>query len=130
VINRDVFLRALAENEDDIATRMIFSDWLDEQGEHEEAARQRNWPAAKAWLVQFAKDYGTDTVAEVSLSYEDLISLGLLAREDGIGSVGDNQTLCDALRSRRVLFWKNWSIVTGITGPDDEEYTPSWSCSC
>jgi uncharacterized protein (TIGR02996 family) len=116
VINRDVFLRALAENEDDIATRMIFSDWLDEQGEHEEAARQRNWPAAKAWLVQFAKDYGTDTVAE--------------AREDGIGSVGDNQTLCDALRSRRVLFWKNWSIVTGITGPDDEEYTPSWSCSC
>jgi uncharacterized protein (TIGR02996 family) len=54
--DREAFLRALKKNEDDTATRIIFADWLDEHGEHEEADRQRQWPAAKGWLVQFCQD--------------------------------------------------------------------------
>src|SRR5205814_1124014 len=49
---RNAFLKALAKNEDDTATRLVYADWLDEHGEHEEADRQRKWPAAKEWLVR------------------------------------------------------------------------------
>ena len=52
---REAFLKALAENEDDTTTRLVYADWLDEQGEHEEADRQRKWPAAKEWLVRFCQ---------------------------------------------------------------------------
>ena len=52
---RDAFLKLLAENEDDTTARLVYADWLDEQGEHEEADRQRKWPAAKEWLVKFCQ---------------------------------------------------------------------------
>ena len=42
---RDAFLKHLAANEDDATARLAFIDWLDEQGEHEEADRHRKWPA-------------------------------------------------------------------------------------
>ena len=54
---RDAFLEALARNEDDTPTRLVYADWLDEQGEHEEADRQRKWPAAKEWLVRFCRRF-------------------------------------------------------------------------
>ena len=39
---RDAFLKMIVENEDDTLTRLVFADWLDEHGEHEEAGeRQR-----------------------------------------------------------------------------------------
>ncbi len=47
------FLKALAQNEDETTTRLVYADWLDERGEHEEADRQRKWPVAREWLVQF-----------------------------------------------------------------------------
>ena len=56
---RKKFLKALAKNEDETTTRMVYADWLDDQGEHEEADRQRKWPAAKAWLVQFCRDHNS-----------------------------------------------------------------------
>lgn len=49
------FLDALAENEDDTTTRLVYADWLEDLGEHEEADRQRRWPAAKARLVEAAR---------------------------------------------------------------------------
>jgi uncharacterized protein (TIGR02996 family) len=53
--DRDAFLRALANDEDDTPTRLVYADWLEERGEHEEADRQRKWPAAKEWLVRLCK---------------------------------------------------------------------------
>jgi uncharacterized protein (TIGR02996 family) len=81
---RNAFLKALAENEDDTTTRLVYPDWLDEHGEHEEADRRRKWPAAKQWLVRFCRKYNPPRDGEaLVISYEDLIALGRAAIAQG-----------------------------------------------
>ena len=137
---RDAFLKALADNEDDSTTRLVYADWLDEQGEHEEADRQRKWPAAKAWLVQFCRDHNppadeAEESEEWVISYEELIELGRQtveeADESGLGlHCGNNMEMCDALGENSREFWKNWSIVTGMPLPPDAEDRCYFSCAC
>lgn len=84
--DRDRFLRALAENEDDTTLRVIFADWLDEHGEHEEADRQRKWPAAKDWFVRICQEQNPppeeDDPYPSPISCEELIERGREAVED------------------------------------------------
>jgi uncharacterized protein (TIGR02996 family) len=138
VNQQDAFLKMLAQDEDDTTTRLVYADWLDEQGEHEEADRQRKWPAAKEWLVRFcrvnnpADDQDPD---EWFISYETLLELGRSAVEEaddqGFGfSCGNNMSMCDALRANPREFWENWSIVTGIPLPQDFETKSGFSCAC
>lgn len=134
---RDAFLKVLAENEDDTMTRLVYADWLDDRGEHEEADRQRKWPAAKEWLVRFCRDHNPSPDAEESdewfISYETLLDLGQrgLEEEEEWGfSCGNNMRMCDALRENRRPFWENWSIVTGIPLPPDVENNSHFWCAC
>ena len=135
---RDAFLEALAKNEDDISTRLVYADWLEERGEYEEADRQRRWPAAKEWLVRFCHDHNPpddEDLEELFISYAELIELGRAALEEaderGVGfHCGNNETMCDALRSNHLEFWKNWSIVTGIPLPPEFENKSYFSCAC
>jgi uncharacterized protein (TIGR02996 family) len=138
VSQRHAFLKALKENEDDISMRLVYSDWLDEQGEHEEADRQRQWPAAKAWLVRFCRDYNpadeTDPNKRV-ISYEELILRARLALEgadDGELAIhcGNNMDIQEALNANRLEFWQNCSIVTGILAPPDAAENSSFTCAC
>jgi uncharacterized protein (TIGR02996 family) len=135
VNERDAFLRALAEDEDDTPTRLVYADWLDEHGEHEEADRQRKWPAAKEWLVRFFRDHNSGDYHGQLDSYEDLVERGRVAvaeaDERGLGfDCGSNESLCDALRANPRQFWENWSIVTGIPLPPDFEHKSYFGCSC
>ena len=135
---RHAFLKALKENEDDISMRLVYSDWLDEQGEYEEADRQRKWPAAKAWLVRFCRDYNPpeDEVTDVwRITYNLLIDLGWqgMEREDEWGihlSCNNNMNMCDALRANAREFWKNWSIVTGMPLAPDVVQKSRFACGC
>ena len=132
---RDAFLRALAENEDDTPTRLVYADWLDERGEHEEADRQRKWPAAKEWLVRFFRDHSQGDYYGQLNSYEELIELGRVAvaeaDERGLGfDCSSNESLCEALRANPRQFWENWSIVTGIPLPPDFEHRSYFGCAC
>jgi uncharacterized protein (TIGR02996 family) len=138
VNERDRFLDALAKNEDDTPTRCVYADWLDEQGDYEEADRQRKWPAAKAWLVRFCQDHNPapeEDSDEWVISYEELLELGRDAVEgadnEGFGfSCGNNMGMCDALRANSQEFWQNWSVVTGIPLPHGSEGTGYFSCAC
>ena len=135
---RDAFLKALAENEDDTTTRLVYADWLDDRGEHEEADRMRKWDAAKAWLVKFCRVNNKYPDDEWVISYETLLGLGLEAVQR-IASAGDtelwfscgnNMRMCDALRANPRKFWQNWSIVTGIPVPADAAEKSGFSCAC
>jgi uncharacterized protein (TIGR02996 family) len=148
VKEREAFLKALAENEDDNVTRSVYADWLDEQGEHEEADRHRKWPAAKAWLVQFCEEHNPfsdvdmediedveDEWSEYVISYADLIELGREAvkhaRRGEMGfSCGPNMEMSEALQDNRHEFWKNWSIVTGIPVSAAQAEKSVFSCAC
>ena len=147
---RDAFLKALAQNEDDTPTRLVYADWLEERGEHEEADRQRKWPAAKAWLVRFCRSLNPHPDDDdldnedpdddhpysfFGISYEKLLKLGRKAVEAadqrGVGLYcGANETMMDALRANSREFWKNWSIVTGIPLPPGVEGKSYFGCSC
>lgn len=142
---RKAFLKALAKNEDDTTTRLVYADWLDERGEHEEADRMRKWPAAKEWLVRFCQENNPPAADEEDpdeeyyewvITYEELLKLGREAVEQGGGkdgywiSCGNNMGMSDALGANCKEFWKNWSIVTGIPLPPDIEDNSYFSCAC
>jgi uncharacterized protein (TIGR02996 family) len=139
VRERDAFLKALAENEDDHFTRGVYTDWLDENGEHEEAERQRQWPAAKAWLVKFCKDHNPpeddDDPDNYPIPYKELLERARRGveetdREELSFHCGRNETMCFALRYNKREFWKNWSIVTGIPVSEDRVEKGGFSCAC
>lgn len=130
------FLKALEENEDDTATRLIYADWLDENNQPEEAARQRAWPEAKRWMLEFVREnnYDAGYYECRNIDYNTLIEL---ARESIEGSYnypgfscGNNETMCDALRNNKETFWKNWSIITGIALPEGFIKACFFSCAC
>jgi len=138
--DRESFLNALAENEDDTITRLVYADWLDDRGEHEEADRQRKWPAAKGWLLWFCRQHNPESVDPDDkfgfVSYEDLIERAQGALEDsetdespGI-SCGSNYKLSEALYKNSRDFWLNWSVVTGIPLPPDIDGKMSYRCAC
>jgi uncharacterized protein (TIGR02996 family) len=133
VNDRDAFLVALRDQEDDITTRMVYADWLDDHGEHEEADRQRKWPAAKEWLVEFAKQFSDEWDEDVYLTpvtYEKLIELGHKGLSQGHVICGNNDSLWYALEQNSKDFWMKWSIVTGVVVPDDTAGQMSYSCAC
>jgi uncharacterized protein (TIGR02996 family) len=143
------FLKLLDANEDDTTTRLVYADWLDERGEHEEADRQRKWPAAKAWLVRFWRDHcnpddnepddeGPNDANPYSyryISFGQLLQLGRKAVEEAdergiVFECGANEDMCDALRANTRTFWTNWSVVTGVPLPPGFETKSFFGCSC
>ncbi len=142
---RDAFLKALAENEDDNLTRSVYADWLDDHGEYDEAERQRQWPAAKAWLVRFCREIDEEGSEEeidegnpysyIGITYAKLVRLGHKAVEEAdegrvVLDCGANQDLADALRANAREFWRCWSAVTGVPVPAAAEGKSFFGCSC
>ncbi len=134
---RETFITALQKNEDDVATRLVYADWLDEHGEHEEADRQRKWPAAKTWLKEMHSiPWGHPDDETHYLSYEEMIETGREAiLEEGVSErlyfgCGNDEDLCNKLRGNHEEFWKNWSIVTGIPLPEGIISRVWYGCAC
>jgi uncharacterized protein (TIGR02996 family) len=136
---RNAFLKALKKNEDDTTTRLVYADWLDERGEHEEADRMRKWDAAKKWLVKFSKKHNPpeDDPEEWYITYADLIELGREAVKNADKKTGESEFDCgnnmgmvDALQENSKEFWKNWSIITGIAVPPDTQEKIYFGCAC
>lgn len=132
------FLSGLEANEDDTDLRMLYADWLEERGEYEEAERQRKWPEAKAWLVEFAlrnpirrvKDYWGDGMDdEFGISYEGLLDLGFKCADEDLVVFGADSNLMDKVSSEFHTFMQNWAIVTGRSIPEDKAM-PDFRCSC
>ena len=112
---RDAFLKRLAENENDSSARQDFADWLDEQGEYDEADRQRAWPQARQALRRLCQSNSL----HLPIPYDELMAFGRqVAREDWAKGPPErvyinNRDLWRVLSEHSQEFWKNWSIVTG-----------------
>lgn len=127
--HREAFLAALAANEDDTDTRLIYADWLEERGESAEADRQRRWPESKAWLVRFCETEDSpsyDLVVRAAMSPDGRYSrddYGVVIDEYGIYSGG--RSTSGSIPSE---FWEHLSIVTGKKFPVIHD--GYFRCSC
>lgn len=117
---RQAFLAALAANEDDTATRLVYADWLDEHDEPEEADRMRAWPAAKEWVSNYA--------GEIGISYGELMGYAEEAIKDGYTSIFDGERY-DGWSFDNEQFWPHYATLTGHK-IDDNTPIIGFSCSC
>ena len=119
---QESILKRLVEHEDDTATRLVYADILDDQGEHEEADRQRKWPAAKQWLVRFSRAF----------SYEELIEFGhrVVSEKNSSKNAWVDEVMWADLKTHSLEFWDNWSVVTGVPLPRSLENKDfhTWEC--
>ncbi len=150
---RAAFIDALAANEDDTATRLVYADWLEERGDDDEAARQRAWPAAKAWLKDWVRsinyrEYDDDAEGDPiptgrreensPHTYADAIEAGHAALS-GEGYCWATDAGADFFLlwnkpeegdANRAEWFRNWSIVTGVPVPDAVVEQPPFRCAC
>lgn len=95
---REAFLTALAENEDDETTRLVFADFLDEHDEPEEADRMRKWRASKQWMTDWVRsiNYGKWEYDDDGEYVLDVDGSRVPAKTDNLG---DPHTLKDAIEA-------------------------------
>ncbi|MCE9607697.1 MAG: TIGR02996 domain-containing protein [Planctomycetia bacterium] len=131
-MNKEDFLKALAanENKDDANLRMVYADWLDEQGEHEEAHRERESLSGKEWLIRFARENSRSK----TYTYDDLLDFGRRAAvEESDAQIYLSREMCIALHENFVEFWRNWSLATGFSRPSipanrEFRHNAPWAC--
>lgn len=140
---REDFESALKENPEDYDTRMVYADWLEEQGEWDEAARQRKWKDAHEWMKEFAEkpgdndaryvddlDYYDDPEYYPTFTYDRIMDSVELDEGGLYINCGANETFQSKIIENRNEFWTNWSIIT------DRQIDPEWienayaGCSC
>jgi len=115
------FLDLIAKNPLDMATRLIFAEWLDEHDEPELAAEQRAFNAerheAEKWLRQFCEENYAD--------YDELVEAAVSGKNYCFG--------CDdgPYQARRdPEFWRCIEIVAGKELDESHRERASFSCAC
>jgi uncharacterized protein (TIGR02996 family) len=138
---RVAFLRAIAANEDDALVRLVYADWLEEHGEHEEAERQRKWPESKKWLDNICRKINASRPVDGALTYDQLLDFGrrvsTTSNAEIVFSVDDDDIpngpgIITAIRDHIPDYWQAWSVVTGLplnTNIQQKSYVNErWEC--
>lgn len=151
---REAFLKQIADEPWDwTSTRDVCADWLDDQGEHEEAERQRKVVGSERWLREFAAEcggtctnYGEEddydnhrwediTYEQVVQAGRDMLAAGPSGDEywnwDGFVQMGSEHARSlmgsDETRAR---YWECFAVVTGLAVPPLLQAESPFSCSC
>jgi uncharacterized protein (TIGR02996 family) len=109
------FLKAIDQNAYDQDARLVYSDWLEEQGELDEANYQRAWTAER----QEAEDYLDDYALQCAITREELI-------ESAVNFLEKGEWLCIGTDTpdivwRSDMFWRHFKALTGRELPENFE---------
>jgi uncharacterized protein (TIGR02996 family) len=126
VDNRRAFLTAIEVDPLDHPLRCAFADWLDEQGEVEEATRQRNWVGAYEYLLENFISSPEETSHFAVLEQMEgwqrtLVAGGVICF--GTESMYGDETFPDE-------FYRNLEIVTGTPILPEARERASFRCAC
>ncbi len=137
---RQAFLDRLKEDFEDIVTRKVFADWLDEHDEPELANFHRSWnrekyDEASVWMEDFGSRISEEDFDDVMVP--DLVDAGWkYVRErkrvclSGLGFTAES-LIRDG--ETRVLFWKHWAFLAEtVICPDSPAAYDGmlFQCSC
>jgi uncharacterized protein (TIGR02996 family) len=144
-VNREVFEAALRDDWNDLPTRLVYADWLDENGYPDEAELQRQWPQIQAK----ARRYLDDLVARYSPYENDVDEAGnVIHIRDGarthkelLQCLQDHEGFYSFGTSSNPLYdpigddtpeelWKNIEILLGPQFVEQHREDFSWRCSC
>lgn len=117
--NREAFLRAIAASPEDELLRLVYADWLEEQGHYEEARRQRHYPDALKFLNTVCAELNRDLPDYAYITRDRLLEFGreVAATERINVEVSSDVTsgmIIYGIRDRLPDFWRAWSVVTGL----------------
>jgi uncharacterized protein (TIGR02996 family) len=127
------FLRAIEERPMDVAVYNAFSDWLDEHGEHEEAALYRGWTVEKLEARRYLKNFAqtVNRYEDGHFDHEWAIRVGRKALADGGYCFGTTEGSDFFYNDDdRTEFWKYWSIATGNEVSKERAESIYFRCAC
>ncbi len=153
---KEAFLSAIQKDRYDQTTRLVFADWLEENGFDDDALFQRKWTPkyqkAEDWLRDFAGKCGKTCInyndawdarrggEDVELVWQDITYEMIVQAGHDYVDHGDYFTQVGSEEARDMcrgeaaeLFWEHWETVTGRTKTprEQDEWTNGpFSCTC
>ena len=132
---RAAFLAAIQADWDNDELRLVYADWLEEHGEHDEARRQRDWPAvreaSKERVREIAEDLGDyhGYRGHQPMNYDVLMQAAHDYLEHGDCLIQEGgQSWQDEFPAFSDEFWEHYEIITGRTNADERD--SFFRCSC
>ena len=127
----DDFLAAIKDNPLDDDLRKVYADFLEENGEPDEADRQRRYPEIRAesvkWMTAYADQLGSDDGYDDEMTYEKLMAIAKDYLENGGGYTLGFDTP-DMVWESAEEFWKHYEIITAVEAPDPS--ATFFRCAC
>lgn len=135
---REAFLKALEADPLDSLSRSAYADWLEENGEDDEAARQRAWVDSYHLLAYYVDPYADEVDEDCPEPrprvYSEVMAEVAFWREyvqKGDICFGSNRAQDELqIHEKKEAFWRAFEVITGVRPPEKLRTQEWYKCAC